>query len=77
MTVKDLIEALNQCHPDAEIFFSVDPEGKGELVTVEHELMWRREKGDNVHPGLVLLHNDASHFFNQDGSQANCNFVLT
>ncbi|WP_026736148.1 hypothetical protein [Fischerella sp. PCC 9605] len=78
MTVKELIEALQQCHPDAQVFFSVDFESsENGPIAVEHEVMWRREKGDTEHPGKVYLHNKKSHFFNPDGTAAEGNFMLT
>lgn len=43
MTVKELIKALTMCHSDAEVEFSVDFEGEGALVAVEHQVIGRRE----------------------------------
>ena len=78
MTVKELIEALQQCHPDAQVFFSVDFESEEcSPIAVEHEVMWRREKGDTQHPGKVYLHNNKSHFFEADGTPTKRNFILT
>jgi hypothetical protein len=78
MTVKEAIVALSKCHPDAEVFFSVDFESdEGGLVAVEHEVMWRREKGESEYPGRVYLHNTKTHFFNPDGTPAEDNFILT
>ena len=78
MTVKEAIEALSKCHPDAEVFFSVDFQSdEGGLTAVEHEVIWRRERGESDHPGRVYLHNNKSHFFSKDGTPAQDNFVLT
>lgn len=78
MTVKEAMEALSKCHPDAEVLFSVSFEvDEGGLVVVEHEVMWRRERGELENPGRVYLHNTKAHFFNSDGSPAEGNFMLT
>jgi hypothetical protein len=78
ITVKEAIEALNKCHPDAEILFSVDfQSGEGGLIGIEHEVMWLREKGDAESPGRVYLHNNISHIVNEDGSQATGSLFIT
>ena len=78
MTVKEVIEALSKCHPDAEVLFSIDWQAdEGGIVAVEHEVVWRREQGESDHPGRVYLHNNKSHFFIEDGSPAEGNFMRT
>lgn len=62
MTVKELIEALTMCHPDAEVQFSVDFDGDGALVAVEHEVIARREQIDLHDVGCVYLHNTKNDF---------------
>jgi len=78
MTVKEAIEALSKCHPDAEVFFSIDLESdEGGLGVIEHEVMWLREKGATDSPGRVYLHNTKSDFLNPNGTLAEGNFMLT
>jgi hypothetical protein len=77
MTVKEAIEALQKCHADAPIYFSVDWDAQEGLVGIEHEVMWLREKGDDTSPGLVYLHNNNTHICNEDGTLATDNFLLT
>jgi hypothetical protein len=61
MTVKELIEALTMCHPDAEVEFSVDFERDGALVAIEHEVIGNREHNpEDV--GCVYLHNTKNDF---------------
>jgi hypothetical protein len=83
MLVKDLVQALLKSHQDAEVLFCVNLEQKknGEIedkvMTVEHNVMWRRERGDLTHPGFVYLGNDKSQFSTDDGTIPTEDFFLT
>lgn len=57
MKVKDLIQALLLCSPDADIELSVDFEKGGKLMAVEHAVIARREQIDPTDVGCVYLHN--------------------
>jgi hypothetical protein len=77
LTVKEAIAALSKCHPDAEVHFSVDWDREEGLVAVEHEVMWMRERGDQLYPGTVYLHNNSDHICELDGSISTDHFLLT
>lgn len=62
MTVKELIEALQMCHPDADVEFSLDFEEGGVLVAVEHEVIGLQEQGSLHDAGCVYLHNTKTDF---------------
>lgn len=76
MTVKELIEALTMCHPDAEVEFSVDFKGKGALVAVEHQVIARREQINLHDAGCVYLHNTKNDF-THDEPLCNGNLFIT
>lgn len=65
MKVKDLIQALLLCSPDADIEFSIDWEQGGELVAVEHSVIARREQIDPNDVGCVYLHNTKDDLINE------------
>ena len=52
MKVKELIAALQQCHPDADV----------EVIAVEHEIQWRLDRGEANPVGRVFLHNNKLEF---------------
>ena len=76
MTVKELIEALTMCHPDADVEFSVDFEGDGALVAVEHQVIGRREQINPQDVGCVYLHNTKNDF-THDEPLCNGNLFIT
>ena len=63
MKVKELIAALQQCHPDAdvEVCFNFDVDC-GEVIAVEHEIQWRLDRGEANPVGRVFLHNNKLEF---------------
>jgi hypothetical protein len=63
MKVKELIAALQQCHPDAdvEVCFNFDVDC-GEVIAVEHEIQWRLDRGETNPVGRVFLHNNRQEF---------------
>lgn len=66
MTVKEAIAALEQCHPDAEVLFSLHfGEGEGKLVAIEHEVIGYIEQ-NNEDVGCVYLHNVKKDFVHDD-----------
>jgi hypothetical protein len=74
MTVKELIEALQQCHPESEIYFSLDLQSEeGKLTAVEYEVGWMIDKGEKEPIGRVHLLNDKSHIDDSDSD----NFFIT
>ncbi|MEA5595761.1 hypothetical protein [Rivularia sp. UHCC 0363] len=62
MKVKELIEALQKCHPDAEVEFNIDFDDSGEVTVVEHEIQWLLDKGETNPVGRVFLHNNSQEF---------------
>ncbi|MBD2771416.1 hypothetical protein [Iningainema tapete] len=63
MKVKALIEALQNCHPDAEINFCVNFDvDEGALVAVEYEVNYLLVQGESNPIGTVYLHNTKDDF---------------
>ena len=74
MKVKELIIALQQCHPESEIYFSLDLQSKeGKLTAVEYEVGWMIDKKEKDPIGKVYLLNDKSHIDDSDSG----NFFIT
>ncbi|PAX59794.1 hypothetical protein [Brunnivagina elsteri] len=63
MKVKELIEALQQCHPDADVEFCLNLEiDCGEVIAVEHEIEWLLDRGKINPVGRVFIHNNRNEF---------------
>ena len=67
MKVKELIAALQQCHPESEIYFSLNLQSEeGRLTAVEYEVGWMIDKGEKEPIGRVHLLNDKTHIDESD-----------
>ena len=82
MKVKELIEALQKCDPEAPVILDVDLSvNTDEVRTVQYNVMWLRDKGDLTSPGKVHLHNNATQFAFVDGKaveqETSDAFILT
>jgi hypothetical protein len=74
MKVKELIAALQQCHPESEIDFCLDLQSdEGRLIAVEYEVRWMIDRGDKNPIGRVHLLNDKSHIVDAGDDQ----FLIT
>lgn len=62
MKVKELIEALQQCHPDADVELNIDFDDCGKIIAVKHEIQHLLDKGETNPVGRVFLHNNMNEF---------------
>jgi hypothetical protein len=67
MTIKEAIAALEQCHPDAQVLFSLHfgESKEGKLVAIEHEVIGNREHNP-LDIGCVYLHNVKKDFVHDE-----------
>jgi hypothetical protein len=77
MKVRELIEALQKCHLESEVYFCLDLESdEGKLVAVEYEINWQIDRGENNPIGDVYLHN-TKHDFLHDPPLLEETFFIT